>query len=127
MVTTFGGYRPMRFLMLAVAALAATACRTNDERADFVITKLVTATFGGTGAGCQLKPDTAENAFGSVDPSVASIYVLGAVVENRLTDNKNPLSGRLNSNDVQFTDARVRYESPDGSVGGVAEHKVPVN
>ena len=115
--------------LAAALAAALCGCTTKDERGDLVVTKMVRPTItSGVGIACELNVTTSELAFGSVDPAVAPTYLLGAVVENRLVSNANSTQGRLNTNDFQVEQARVRYEFPDASFNpSIGEQTTPAN
>ena len=109
-----------------LALAAAAACLTKDERSDLVLTKLVQPT---AAAGCVLDPSSAESSHIRVDLTSAPEFAVGAVVENRLANNANVLTGRLNSNDFISRQARLHFEFPDSSYGGasIGDLIVPVS
>ncbi len=115
----------------AVALALCAACTTSSERGDIVAIKIVEPTAStGTTTGCVLDTGTPELTFGSFDPSLATSYTMGLVVENRLASNANTASGRLNTNDFQVEQARISYELPDNPktiVATIGEHVVPAN
>jgi hypothetical protein len=120
-----------RLLPLAAMALAAVACTTDNERSDLVITKAVRPTIvssSGGSASCEVNTGTSEATFGGLDPTLATSYTMGLVMENRLSTNANPVVGRLNTNDFQAEQTRVDYEFPDPAFqGSVGEHVTPAN
>jgi hypothetical protein len=131
MQTTSLMFRRVAPLIVATLATLSASCGTKDERGDLVVTKLVRQTASSStagGAACIFDPGTLESVFGTVDPTVAPTYLMGAVVENRLIANGNPGQGRVNTNDFQVTQARIRYEFPDPAFqASVAEHVTPAN
>jgi hypothetical protein len=112
------------------ASICVLGCTTNGLRGDLFISKAVRPTLAGgaTGSSCELNAGTAESAFGSVDPNVAPVYLIGLVVNNNLANNGNAAAGRLNTNNFQVEQARINYDFPDPAFHpSIGEHVVPAN
>jgi len=110
------------FAASGLALLA--ACTTNNQRGDIVITKVVRPTL--VESACIVAPTTDELAFGGIDPNVATSYVMGVVVENRLPFAVQG-TNRLNTNDFQVEQARVSYEVLAGGALALEEKVTPAN
>jgi len=128
MTTTF--HPKMMKTALALVALATLgACTTKDERSDLVITRIIPAKLSGTGASatCLVQPTDLENSQVTVDLNLTDSLVRGVVLDNRLSSNASGVQNRLNTNDFELQNERVKITFPDPAFSGPAiERSIPV-
>ena len=109
---------------IALLGLLASACSTNNQRSDLVITKVVEAVDDGSGA-CSFDDSANELTFSNLNPTTNQ-GIVAAVVENRLTDTStlNPL---LRTNTAQFLPHQVvvNYEVLPRTAGAPSPYSIP--
>ncbi len=109
-----------------LAALLLCGCEvTYKNSAMLVVTKVIQATAGTSGAACTYSPDTLELTFGTFNP-LGGGYTHGLVGQNRLPDNGSG-PGRVNTNDFQVEFAVIDYAQIDGPAVVMPEQTVPAN
>ena len=130
MTTTFQPKMMMKTALALAAFATLAACTTKDERSDIVITRIIPAKLSGSGASatCLVQPTDLENSLVTVDLNLTDSLVRGVVVDNRLSSNANGAQNRLNTNDFEVQNERVRLTFPDPAYPGTTiERLVPIS